>query len=361
MRSILFKQVMIIFIPLILFVPNITFAQNDSSRIVLTMDKEAYTIAMQVNIVGQVLGSFDPANPVLISVSGEDGNTYHTISIQRDDTGRFTYQFVIGDDASIGMSTLEVMHENIQGEIRGAMSFEVMDKASVTVHTNKTEYKLGDDVVLSGTVSPILPGDQVLIQVFNPKNNAWVFKSISENMITANGQFSIQLGKLDGELSLLGVYTVKASYAASTALGTTTFAVGSESVDASSESNTESSSQSNSNSQTSTPSEVNVEAKESESTSAVAVAKEAVIQSEIENNGTEEKEFTYIVLIKDSEGFTVSLSWASGKLPPSQKKNVEQSWMPEASGIYAVEIFVWESFENPRPLSPVVLKHIVVE
>jgi hypothetical protein len=104
-----------------------------------------------------------------------------------------------------------------------------------------------------------------------------------------------------------------------------------------------------------------VEEKESESTSTATVAKETVIQYEITNNEPEEQEFTYIVLIKDSEGFTVSLSWASGKLSPSQSLTMEQAWLPETPGIYTVEIFIWESFENPLALSPVVVNYIIVE
>jgi hypothetical protein len=352
------RNIVAILIPLILLAPYAVSAQYDSSKIALNIDKEVYSIGMKVNVAGQVLGSFDPNNPVSLTVSS-NGKTYHSTSIKLDNAGAFTHQFVLSDDGSIGRNTLEVTHENAHGEISGMIVFEVVKRASVTAQTTKNVYELGEDVVLNGTVSPVLPNSQVIIQVFNPKNNAWTFKSVSTSMISSNGQFSVELGKLDGKLSLLGVYTVKVSYAASTATATTSFSVGSDSTD--SESGSQSTSQSTSDSQESIPSKVEVEEKESESTSTATVAKETVIQYEITNNEPEEQEFTYIVLIKDSEGFTVSLSWASGKLSPSQSLTMEQAWLPETPGIYTVEIFVWESFENPLALSPVVVNYIIVE
>ena len=99
----------------------------------------------------------------------------------------------------------------------------------------------------------------------------------------------------------------------------------------------------------------------SESESTATVAKEAAIKSEIKNTEPEEQEFTYIVLVKDSEGMTVSLSWALGKLSPDQTMKMEQSWIPETSCIYTAVIFVWKSFENPEALSPVITKQIMVE
>ncbi len=364
--SVMFKRVIVAFISMVLLVPYTGFVQSDSSKIALKIDGGVYSIGMKVNVVGQVLGSFDPVIPLLISFKGSDGNTYHSASIKLDYEGAFTYEFVIDDNASIGRSTLEVSHETIQGSIEGKISFEVKDRASVTVQPSKTRYKLGENVILSGRISPVLPESQVLIQVFNPKNNAWTFKSVSTDMISSNGQFSVELGKLDGKLSLVGNYAVKVWYAASTATATVSFSVDSDSVDSystdsPSQSSSQSSTRSNSNSQAGIHSKVKIDENVSESNSTSSVAKETVIQSKIRNNEIEEQEFTYIVLIKDSEGLTVSLSWASGKLDPSQTMTMEQSWVPDIPGIYTVEIFVWASFENPLVLSPVVLKNIIVQ
>ena len=154
----------------------------------------------------------------------------------------------------------------------------------------------------------------------------------------------------------VGTYTVKAFYAASTASVTQTFQV--VDSDSQSHSDTEESEQESS---TSTASQIEVVEKESESVSTAEVAEETVVESEIINTNAQPQEFTYIVLIKDSEGITASLTWAKGTLDPNQSLTMEQSWVPEALGDYVAEIFVWESFENPVPLSNKILRTIIVE
>ena len=96
---------MVVFIPLILLVSYLPSAHSDSSKIALNTDKAVYSIGMTITVIGQVLGSFDPTNPVLINIKGPSGTTYHSTSINLDDTGAFTYQFMLGDNASIGKST----------------------------------------------------------------------------------------------------------------------------------------------------------------------------------------------------------------------------------------------------------------
>ncbi len=58
-----------------------------------------------------------------------------------------------------------------------------------------------------------------------------------------------------------------------------------------------------------------------------------------------------MVQVKDSDSVTVSLSWMSGEIPASDSVIATQSWIPEKSGAYKIEVFVWESIDNPVPLS----------
>ena len=353
--SFISKKFLIAIIPFILLAPAYTaLGASDASKIALNTDRSVYSIGMKATVIGQVLGSFDPNSPVKINSIGPSGSSYYSATVSLDSSGGFTHQFTISGDGGLGKNTLEVTHENVYGKISGKITFEVRERASVTIQTDKTSYTLGDDVILQGKVSPILPGSQVLIQVFNPKNNAWSFKSVSSSMISSDGQFTVELGRLDGDLSMPGVYTVKVSYAASTASVTEKFSVVSES----SQSQTDNTSKSGQSS-TSVPSQVEVVEKESTSTSA-EVAKETVIQSELKNTKEESQEFTYILLIKDSDGITVSLSWARGTLSPNQSLTMEQSWVPEAPGEYTAQIFIWESLTNPVVLSPTIVKTITV-
>jgi len=90
-----------------------------------------------------------------------------------------------------------------------------------------------------------------------------------------------------------------------------------------------------------------------ESISELSVSQQVLIQSEITNSQKKKQPFAYIVQIKDDEGVTISLSWVTGELPPKESLKAAQSWILDAQGIFSVEIFVWESIDNPTALSPV--------
>jgi len=77
------------------------------------------------------------------------------------------------------------------------------------------------------------------------------------------------------------------------------------------------------------------------------------IKYAIANSQTVESPYVSIVQIKDSNGITVQLSWLVGILEPNQEMDVIQSWVPEEIGRYVAEVFMWESSDNPVPLSPI--------
>jgi hypothetical protein len=84
----------------------------------------------------------------------------------------------------------------------------------------------------------------------------------------------------------------------------------------------------------------------------VRLGSPAGIQTELANNGSSETALTYIVQVTDAQGFTVMISWIKGiTLKPDTSMKPAVFWMPEGRGNYNVEIFVWESLENPVPLS----------
>lgn len=86
------------------------------------------------------------------------------------------------------------------------------------------------------------------------------------------------------------------------------------------------------------------------------------VKSEVANNTPSILTFAYIVQIKDSNNVTVQVSWMDGiKVAPKEKIEAMQSWVPEKSGEYTVDIFVWQSIANPDPMSPVHKAIAVVE
>lgn len=55
----------------------------------------------------------------------------------------------------------------------------------------------------------------------------------------------------------------------------------------------------------------------------------------------------YILQVKDSNEFTVMLTWIKGTMNASSALDAGISWTPEESGNYTVEVFVWKSLEEP--------------
>ncbi len=76
------------------------------------------------------------------------------------------------------------------------------------------------------------------------------------------------------------------------------------------------------------------------------------IQDNVVNNKDTSQKFAYIVLIKDRDGITVSLSWITGEVPPSNTFKAAQSWIPEEAGEFSISTFLWESIDNPVALAP---------
>jgi translation initiation factor IF-1 len=94
--------------------------------------------------------------------------------------------------------------------------------------------------------------------------------------------------------------------------------------------------------------------------SEVSVDQQVQITADLANGQDRDQSFAYLVQIQDEDGVTVSLSWITGSLAPGQSLNPAQSWTPTSPGTYNVQIFVWESVDNPDALSPPVSTTITV-
>ena len=79
----------------------------------------------------------------------------------------------------------------------------------------------------------------------------------------------------------------------------------------------------------------------------VVTGQPVLVQTKVTNSLNEHQPFVYILQVKDSEGFTVMLTWIKGMMNASSALDAGISWTPEESGNYIVEIFVWKSLEEP--------------
>ena len=82
----------------------------------------------------------------------------------------------------------------------------------------------------------------------------------------------------------------------------------------------------------------------------ITVEQEVTISSVIQNRMSSKQEYVYIVQVKDSDGFTVSLSWISGNIEAQRSVSAAVSWTPDKAGEYAIEIFLWQNLSRPVPL-----------
>ena len=83
----------------------------------------------------------------------------------------------------------------------------------------------------------------------------------------------------------------------------------------------------------------------------VIVDQQIQISADITNNQDRSQKFFYLVQIKDKSDFVVSFGWISGEIAPHQKFSPSLSWIPEKSGEFTAEIFLWEALINHKALT----------
>jgi len=81
----------------------------------------------------------------------------------------------------------------------------------------------------------------------------------------------------------------------------------------------------------------------------------------IQNDHDFNQKFVYLFQVKNSGNFIESLSWIQSEISSQQTLDVSQSWVPEESGIYQIETFVWNSLNDPTVLSPIMSTMITVD
>lgn len=84
----------------------------------------------------------------------------------------------------------------------------------------------------------------------------------------------------------------------------------------------------------------------------LTVGNQIMITADVSNNQNIQQPFAYLTQVKNENQVVISLSWLTGSLSPRQSFSPAQSWIPTESGLYVIEVFVWESVDNPEALSP---------
>lgn len=92
----------------------------------------------------------------------------------------------------------------------------------------------------------------------------------------------------------------------------------------------------------------------------LTVGNQFQITADVTNAQDFEQEFIFIVQIKDPQNAVASISWVGGSLFPNQQLSSAVSWVPNSSGQYKVQIFVWDNLKNADALSPILEFSVVV-
>ncbi len=81
------------------------------------------------------------------------------------------------------------------------------------------------------------------------------------------------------------------------------------------------------------------------------VGNSIVIQSQLTNTLSENTQFTYLVQVKDEQGFTVELLSMEGQIRSNESINPGLGWKPEKTGLYEIKTYVWSELSTPIPLA----------
>jgi len=82
----------------------------------------------------------------------------------------------------------------------------------------------------------------------------------------------------------------------------------------------------------------------------VSMGDVVVFQRNISNAEAMKQDFINILQVKNEVGITVSLTWLRGELAAGESRQVAQTWIPDSTGKYVFQFFLWESMENPKVL-----------
>jgi len=301
---------------------------QEQSPLTIEPFKGSYTAGMTATLIGRVTGSFTAGENVVITVTNPNGQTYQNGNTPLDQGGLYSFSFKLdGAQASVvGTHTAEATYKSL----KASTSFEVKEKPTLTISLDKTTYNLGDMVTITGKVAPRIL-EQIEIKIYGVNNTLWKFVPVNAEEINDDGTFTIEAGELLGKNVNPGKYRVEATYADRLATASLQFDVKATGkavvgrlllVD-----------------QAGKPMED------------VFTGQQVLVQADVRNNLDQKQQFAYIVLIKDADGITVSLSWLSGTLPPSESLSAAQSWVPETTGTFTVQVFLWDGVASATPIS----------
>lgn len=175
-----------------------------SQGLTVTTDKTSYVVGETINFSGKV-AVIVPNQKVRIALVDPNGYQYgNTIDVPVAADGTYSHQFLIGNIPST-LGTYDAS-ANYFGETRDTL-FSL--GSSLTIHTNKPSYYVGQGVIFSGKVDVIVPNQKIFLTIFD--SNGYQYGSQINIPVAVDGTYSYRL-RLGGITTITGQYQVQASY-----------------------------------------------------------------------------------------------------------------------------------------------------
>ena len=90
------------------------------------------------------------------------------------------------------------------------------------------------------------------------------------------------------------------------------------------------------------------------------VGQQIGVESTLTNHATSEQKFTYVVQVLNKDGGAVFLGKFSASMLSNQSFTVSEVWVPNESGQYTVQVYVWDSLTSAIPLTNVQQTQVTV-
>ncbi len=344
---------------------GVTIAQK--LNVFIKSEKQSYGEDEIVRFTVDVLGAGNrPADPDTIDAQfgAVNGEQQQQVNVNRLDVGKYVFSTAELKPASYTLS-VKVSKDGFEPGY-SMLTVHVIEKEkpadevpkpvvpTISMEMDQLRYNAGDSITVSGTVSKAVMNKSLVLQVFDPNDKSYTRGQVQ---LETDGSFEWTFKVADTVPA--GTWKVKTKYADQVA--TVSFEiVKPEPV-------------------ISTPDPAKPEPKVSvlpmkfknekitiarsaitDQTNAqlsnVSAGQLVVIQSVLRNNQETQETFAYVVQMKDSQGIVVKLESIEGVIPSGKSFTVGVSWIPEITGTYSAETFVWRSLNEPVPLSLNLLK-----
>jgi hypothetical protein len=260
-----------------------------------------------------------------------------------DDNGEepidIMHAYPAGDDQDQGISQRDV--EALNWLYLGFFENEI------SLRTDRKSYTVGETVKISGKVNPVFPSESVRLEIIDPDKKLYTSDNVA---VDRSGTFNYNL-KISAEMDTSGSFKIKAFY--NSMITDASFNIKHHEISEMNYSSPETDGRV-------TLLETYIANSSGSKVTSIQSQEQVFIRSSLFNGFQEHAEATYIVQIKDADGFTVEISSATYNLV-TDMSIFSQSWLPIEPGKYDIQIFLWKAISTPEPYisTPIGLSLIV--